>query len=175
MKKQTLAIAMITVGTFGWIATAAAQGPGGGHMRRQGGPGFGPGGPSGPPIEMIAEHLGLSDEQKAQWKAIHEKAREEGQPLMKAAGDAKEAFDKALESENADAATVGQAAIAMRNARHQLETHHQATMEAAKAILTPEQAAKFEEMQKHMMRGPGGPDGPQGQGMRKRRGPGELK
>lgn len=177
MKKQTLAIAMITVGTFGLIAAAAAQGPGGGHMRHEGGPGFGPGregGPGGPPIEMVAEHLGLSDEQKAQWKAIHEKARETGQPLMKAAGVAKEAFDKALEAENADAATVGQAAIAMKNARNQVEAHHKATMEAVKAILTPEQAAKFEQMQKHMMRGPG-PGGPKGEGMRRRQAPGELK
>ena len=93
---------------------------------------------------------------------------------MKAAGAAKEAFDKALEAENADAATVGQAAIAMKDARDQVEAHHKATMDAVKAILTPEQAAKFEQMQKHMMRGPG-PGGPQGQGMRKRQGPGELK
>ena len=176
MKKQTLAIAMITVGTFGLIAAAAAQGPGGGHMRHGGGPGFGPGGQGGPPIEMIAERLGLSDEQKAQWKAIHEKAREAGQPLMKAAGASKEAFDKALEAENADAATVGQAAIAMKAARGQVEAHHKATMEAVKAILTPEQAAKFEQMQKHRMRGRGpGPGGPQSQGMRKRQGPGESK
>jgi periplasmic protein CpxP/Spy len=177
MKKQTLAIAMITVGTFGLIAAAAAQGPGGGHMRHGGGPGFGPGGqggPGGPPIEMIAERLGLSDEQKAQWKAIHEKAREEGEPLMKAAGASKEAFDKALEAETADAATVGQAAIAMKAARSQVEAHHKATMDAVKAILTPEQAAKFEQMQKRMMRGPG-PGGPAGQGMRKRQGPGESK
>ena len=177
MKKQTLAIAMITVGTFGLIAAAAAQGPGGGHMRHgggPGGPGFGPGGQGGrggPAIEMIAERLGLSDEQKAEWKAIHEKAREGGEPLMKAAGASKEAFDKALEAENADVATVGQAAIAMKNARSRVEAHHKATLDAAKAILTPEQSAKFEEMEKHMMRGPGGP---QGQGMRKRQGPGEL-
>ncbi len=177
MKKQTLTVATLAIATFGWIAAAAAQGPAGGHMRHGGGPGFGPGGPGGPggpPIEMIAERLGLSDEQKAEWKAIHEKAREAGQPLMKAAGASKEAFDKALEAENADAATVGQAAIAMKNARNQVEAHHKATMEAAKAILTPEQAAKFEQMQQRMRRGPG-PDGPQGAGMRKRQGPGELK
>ena len=174
MKKQTLGIAMIVIGSLGWIASAAAQGPGG-HMGRPGGPGgpgFGPGGPGGPAVERIAERLGLSDEQKTQWKAIHDKAREEGEPLMKAAGQAKEAFDKAMEAENADAATVGQAAIAMKNARNQVEAHHKATLEAVKAILTPEQAAKFEEMQKRMMRGPG-PGGPEG--MRGRQDRGELK
>jgi Spy/CpxP family protein refolding chaperone len=123
-------------------------------------------------MEMIAEHLGLTDDQKAQWKAIHEKARESAEPLMKAAGAAKEAFDQALEGENPDAATVGQAAIAMRNAHRAVEAHHKATFEAVKAILTPEQLAQVEEMEKHMRRpGPGGPGmgGPQGQRMRKPR------
>ncbi len=183
MKKQTLTITALAVATFGWIAVAAAQGPGEGHMRRPGGPGGrgfgpgGPGGPGGPPIEMIAERLGLTDDQKAQWKALHEKAREEGQPLMKAAGDAKEAFDKALEADKADPLAVGQAAIAMKSARDRVEAHHKATMESAKAILTPEQAAKLEEMQKRMMRGPGpgGPGGPEGPGLRKRQGPGESR
>ena len=61
----------------------------------------------------------------------------------------------------------------MKNARNQVEAHHKATMDQARAILTPEQAAKFDEMQKRM-RGPG-PGAPQGQGMRKRQGPGESK
>jgi Spy/CpxP family protein refolding chaperone len=175
MKKHTLTIATLAIATLGWISTAAAQGnPGGGRPRRPGGPGFGPDGAGGPPAEMIAERLGLSDEQKAQWKSIHDAARQAGEPLMKAAGDAKDAFEKALEAENADAAAVGQAAIAMKNARNQVEAHRKATMDAAKAILTPEQAAKFDEMQKRMMRGPG-PGGPRGEGMHKRQGPGELK
>jgi len=177
MKKQTLKIATLAIATLGWISTAAAQGnPGGGHARRPGGPGFGPGGADGtggPPPEMIAERLGLSDEQKAQWKAIHDAARQTGEPLMKAAGDARAAFEKALDADNADPSAVGQAAIAMKNARNQLEAQHKATMDAARAILTPEQAAKFDEMQKRM-RGPG-PGGARGEGMRKRQGPGELK
>jgi Spy/CpxP family protein refolding chaperone len=127
---------------------------------------------------MIAEHLGLSDEQKAQWKAIHEKARETGEPLMKAAGAAKEAFDKALNADNADPSAVGQAAIAMRDAHRGVEAHMKATMDAAKAILTPEQAAKLAAMEKRMHgRGPDGfgPGGPSGQGMRRHKGPGGSK
>jgi Spy/CpxP family protein refolding chaperone len=116
---------------------------------------------------MVAEHLDLSDEQKAQWKAIHQKAREAGAPLAKAAGEARQAFDKALEAENADAATVGQAALAMKNAQKNVETHHKATFAEVKAILTPEQLAKVEEMEKRGRgRGPGGPGfgGPGGPG-----------
>lgn len=184
MKKQTLTLTTIALATFGWVSLAAAQGPGGGHMRRgggpggPGGPGFGPegqGGPGRPRIGMVAEHLGLSDQQKEQWKIIHEKARETGEPLMKAAGEAKQAFDKALEAENAQAAAVGQAALAMRAAHNKVEAHRKATQEAVKAILTPEQLAKMEEFEKSR-RGPGGHRGfgrgeGQGQGLKHRQRP----
>ena len=154
-------------------------------MRRPGGPGgpgFGqgvPGRPGGPGPGMIPEHLALTDEQKAQWKAIHERARETGEPLMKATGEAKEAFDTALNAENAEATAVGQAALAMRSAHQKVEAHHKATLAEVKAILTPEQLAKMEEMEKHARRpGPGGfgqggfgPGGPEGQGPRRRQGP----
>ena len=46
MKKQTRTVATLAIATFGWIAAAAAQGTGGGHMRQRSG---GPGGPGGPP------------------------------------------------------------------------------------------------------------------------------
>jgi Spy/CpxP family protein refolding chaperone len=176
MKKQTLTVATLAIATLGWISTAAAQGnPGGGRPRGPGGPGFGRGadGPGGPPMGMLAERLGLSDEQKVQWKSIEESARTAAEPLMKAAGDARQAFEKALEADNTDPASIGQLAIAMKSARNQLEAQHKTTLDSLRAILTPEQAAKFDEMQKRMRRGPG-PDGPQGEGMR-RRGPGELK
>lgn len=183
MKKQTLTFAALAVATFGWISVASAQGPGGGHMRRPGGPGgagFGPGGPGGhdgPPIGMVARHLGLSDEQKEQWKAIHEKAREAGEPLMKATREAKAAFDKALDAENADANTVGRAALAMREAHKKVEAHHKATFEAVKAILTPEQLERLEEAKEQGPRrgrgfgpgGPGQPDGPEDRPRRRQR------
>ena len=164
MKKQTLTLTTLALATFGWVSLAAAQGPGGGHMRRGGGPGGpgfgpeGPGGPGRPRIGMVAEHLGLSDQQKEQWKVIHEKARETGEPLMKAAHEAKQAFDQALEAENAQAIAVGQAALAMRAARDKMEAHGKATHEAVKAILTPEQLAKMEEFEKNH-RGPGRGEG----------------
>jgi protein CpxP len=170
MKKRTLTLAAFAIASLGWISTAAAQPPEGGRMRRPGGPGgpgFGPGESGGP--GRIAEQLGLTDEQKTQWKAIHEKERATAEPLMKAAMAAKEAFDKTLESDSADAASVGQAALAMRDAHRKLEAAHAATFEAVKAILTPEQLAKLEESQKHMRRP--GPDGP-GEPGRPRRGPG---
>ena len=175
MKKQTLTLTTLALATFGWVSLAAAQGPGGGHMRRGGGPGFpgfgpdGPGGPGRPGIGMVAEHLGLSDQQKEQWKVIHERARETGEPLMKAAGEAKQAFDTALEAENAQAVAVGQAALAMRAAHNKVEAHRKATLEEVKAILAPDQLAKLEEFEKNRP----GPAGNRGFGRGGGRGPGE--
>ena len=176
MKKQLLTLAVIATTSLGFTSHAAAQGPDGAPPRHRqggpGGPGVGPGGPGGPPFEMIAEHLGLSDEQKAQARAIFEKQMAATKPLMKAAGDAAAAFEKALETDTPDAAAIGQAAIAMRNARRDVQTAHQAGFAEIKAILTPEQLAKVEAMEKQ--RGdhrPGfGPGGPGGQ--RHWRGPG---
>ena len=160
---KTVALAAVT---FGWIAVAAAQPPDGGPRRgpgHPGGPGFGPGdrGPGGPPIERIAEQLGLTEEQEEQWKTLHEKERESARPLIEAAENAREAFDKALNAENADATAVGNAALAMRAAGRKLEAHHKAAFESVKAILTPEQLAKLEEHEKRGRRpGPGGPGAP---------------
>ncbi len=180
MNKQTFKLAVLAAASFGWISLAAAQGPGPGHeghMRHGGpggGPGFehGPGGPGGPGMGMLIRRLDLSEEQQAQLKAIHEKERTAAEPLLKAAGEAREAFEKALEGDNPNPAAVGQAALNMRNAKRAVEAHHKATFEQVKSILNPEQLARLEEMEKRgPRRGPGGPHG-QGPG---RRGPRDSK
>lgn len=165
---------MLAAATFGFVSLAAAQGPEGPRPPRAGGPGFGPGGPGGPPIGMMARRLGLTDDQKDQLKALHERERESTKPLLQAAREARQAFNAALKAEGADAATVGQAALAMREARVKLEAHHKAAMEGVKAILTTEQFEKLEQMRRRGSRrgpGPAGEAGPDGQRQR-RRGPG---
>jgi Spy/CpxP family protein refolding chaperone len=152
-----------------FVAVAAAQdGP---RMRRPGmaGPGPGPGGPGGPPMAGLLHELDLSDEQREQVRAIHEKEREALKPVIEKADAARQAFDKALNAENADAQTVGQAALAMKAAQSQVEAAHKATLEQVKAILTPEQAARLEEIQKRRPRmGPAGAFGPGGAGAPRR-------
>src|SRR5262245_17631155 len=96
---------------------------GGQEPRRGPRPGDGPG--MGPPsIEMLAERLGLTDDQVAQIKALHEKNQEANKAVFDAARKAHQAFDKALNADAADAATVGQLAIAMRAADKKVEAIH---------------------------------------------------
>lgn len=156
---KTAAVALaVALAAFGAFA-AAQDGP---RPRRQGpGPGFGmtgPGGPGPAPMGLPLHELDLSDEQREQIRAIHEKERESLKPVIEKAEAARQAFDKALNAENADAQAVGQAALAMKAAQAQVDAAHKATVEQVKAILTPEQAAKLEEMQKRRPRGgPGAP------------------
>ena len=129
----TLMAVAVAAATVGIVAVAQAHGPGGPHRW-----GFGPGG------RDFAERLGLSEEQQAQIKAIHEKNRESMKPLFEKARQAHEAFRQALETPNADAATVGRAALAMHAAEKQVRAAHQAVFEQVKSVLTPEQLAKLE-------------------------------
>lgn len=147
MRKTTMLAGALAL-LAGVAVSAAAQGPG----RRGHGRGFGPGGPE------MAERLGLSDEQKEQMKALRERHREALKPLFEAAREAHQAYEKALDAENADPAQVGQAALAMKAARAKLEAAHEGMFEEVKAILTPEQVEKLGEGRKRGL-GPGGRHG----------------
>jgi len=127
-------------------------GPAGGPS---GGPGGGgPGGP--PPIERMLERLGLSEDQKAAVHAVHEKHVGTIRPLADAARQAHEAFQKALDTQPADATKIGELAISMNAAQKKFDAARKAEMDEIKAILTPEQRERLEQA---LQRGPGGPAG----------------
>jgi Spy/CpxP family protein refolding chaperone len=137
-----------------WVGVVHAQEPPGPPHGRE----FGPGGPGGPGFgPRLAEELGLSEDQKAQLEALRGKQRETLRPLMESARQAHEAFQGALDADNADAAAIGQAALAMKAAEKKLRAAHDAAFEEMKAILTPDQAAKLEQARaQHPGPGPGG-------------------
>ena len=129
-----------TLGVLLWSGAARAQGPGPrGPREGEGGPGF------GPPIGMLAERLGLSDDQKAQIKALREKSQEANEPLFDAARKARQALDKALEADSPDVTTIGQLALAMHAAQKKVDAAQRAAFEEMKSILTPEQLEKLEQ------------------------------
>jgi Spy/CpxP family protein refolding chaperone len=103
-------------------------------------------GPGGPGMRLL-EELGLSDEQKGQVQALHARQRETLRPLLESAHQAREAFHTALEADNADATTVGQAALAMKAADARLRAAHDAAREEMKALLTPDQRERLEKLE----------------------------
>jgi Spy/CpxP family protein refolding chaperone len=129
-----LVAAMAALAGGGMVALAD-HGPGGERHPR----GFGRGG------HDFTERLGLSEQQQAQVKAIREKNRDTLKPLFDESRRAHEAFRQALEADNADAATVGQAAIAMKATENKVRAAHKAMFEQIKTVLTPEQLSKLEQ------------------------------
>jgi Spy/CpxP family protein refolding chaperone len=153
-------VAAAALAALPWVGVVHAQEPPGPPHGREfdpGGPG-GRGGPGGPGFgPRLAEELGLSEDQKAQLEGLRGKQRETLRPLMESARQAHEAFQSALDADNADAAAIGQAALAMKAADKKLRAAHDAAFEEIKAILTPEQAAKLEQARaQHKGSGPGG-------------------
>jgi Spy/CpxP family protein refolding chaperone len=153
-KGMMMTAAALAVAALTCVGSLQAQPPGPPPHGRESGPGD-PGGPGFGP--RLAEELGLSDDQKPQLEALRGKQREALHPLMESARQAHEAFQAALDADNADAATIGQAALAMKAAEKKLRAAHAAAFEEMKAILTPEQVAKLEELRAQRKgRGPGG-------------------
>ncbi len=91
----------------------------------------GPGGPK-ERLQKMAEHLGLTAEQKEKVGAILKEQMEQGRAIRE---------DESLTREQR---------------REKMQAFGKATREKIRAMLTPEQQAKFDAMPK---RGPGGPRG----------------
>ena len=151
-KVTMTSVAAAALALGGWVAVAQAQGAGTpAPHERAWGRGFGGG-------ARLAEALGLSDDQKTQLQALRTRQRETMKPLMDAVREAHGALRQAMESDSPDATAVGQQALALHAAEKKLGAAHEAAFAEMKAILTPEQQAKLEQMkEKGPHRGPGGP------------------
>lgn len=159
MKAMRLMMTAAVVAAMAGAGVATAQGPGGhgpGHGPGHGGPGFGMGPMAG---------LDLTDAQREQMKALHEKRRATLEPLMTEARTTREAFERALAAESPDPTAVGEAALAMKAAREKMHAAHEAAAEEVEKILTAEQREQLAQRAgRHGGRGfgghHGGPSGP---------------
>jgi Spy/CpxP family protein refolding chaperone len=120
--------------------------------------GRGPGGRDGKHLHWLAEELGLTDEQEANWKALAEQNRTEMEPLRQEGRELREKLRAAVEAENPDPQTVGAATLALEQHRKAVGAAHKAFRERLNATLTPEQKTKLEALkaQRHERRGPDG-------------------
>jgi Spy/CpxP family protein refolding chaperone len=117
-------------------------------------------------VERIAEYLGLTPEQREQWKAMHEQHRKETEPLRAEGRTLHEKLRAALEAEKADPTTVGKAALAVKDHRDKMQASREAFRARLRASLSPEQALKLDAFEAargfgrgegHPRGGPGGP------------------
>jgi Spy/CpxP family protein refolding chaperone len=92
------------------------------------------------------EYLGLTEEQKASWRALREKQRERMEPLRAEGRDLRLKLRTALDAETPDAATVGEATLALKAHREKARAVREAFEQQLRAVLTPEQQQKLDAM-----------------------------
>lgn len=107
--------------------------------------------------EGMARALGLSEAQKEQVKKLMEGRRAEHEALREQIEANSEQLKKALEVASPDPAGVGELAIEGHRLREQGRALREAQDKAVRAILTPEQQARFDAIA--ALREEGGPGG----------------
>jgi len=105
----------------------------------------------------MARFLGLSEEQKGQVQKVMEGQRAKHEALRDELEKNRDALRQALESANPDPAAVGELAIEGHRLREEGRALREAQDKAVRALLTPEQQAKFDAMR--ALREDGGPMG----------------
>lgn len=115
----------------------------------------------GPPpiVDRLKTHLDLTADQESAARDLETQLRETMKPLHEQLMTLQSDLDKALDS-GADAATVGNAAIAAYKVRKQAEAAHQEFHQGVAELLTPEQKAKFDSFHQRFEFRVGGPGMP---------------
>ncbi|HXU32222.1 MAG TPA: Spy/CpxP family protein refolding chaperone [Thermoanaerobaculia bacterium] len=112
----------------------------------------------GPPplVDMLKTQLDLTADQESAARDLEAQLRETMKPLHEQLMGLQATLDKALDS-GADAATVGNAAIAVHKLTKQMEAAHQEFHQSFSDLLTSEQKAKFESFHQRFQFRVGGP------------------
>jgi Spy/CpxP family protein refolding chaperone len=149
-----LAALTLAVVTLGVALVARDRGPGKGCSGDCSGPGAGPGFHRGG-MEGF-RGLNLSEAQKTQLKALHERHQKTLEAKRDAALAAGKALHEALAKTSTDVATLRSLNDKAAAARLDLLLEHRALRQEVLPLLTAEQKAKFEQMPMGMMgMGPG--------------------
>jgi Spy/CpxP family protein refolding chaperone len=127
------AAALVSVGTLAAVTSAAAQT---GDERR-------PAWRAGRADAALAESLGLSDQQKAEWRALHEKQREEMKPVMEEGRALRKRLREAVEAASPDATAVGEATLALEAHRKKVRAEREAFRQKLEGVLDPAQKEKL--------------------------------
>jgi Spy/CpxP family protein refolding chaperone len=114
--------------------------------------------------EGIARDLALSEAQQEKVREIMDEQRKEREALYDKISANRDALHQLLESGSADANAVGELVLQGRKLHEEGRALREAEQRAIRAILTPEQQRKFDQvLAQRRDRGPGrGPEGFQG-------------
>jgi Spy/CpxP family protein refolding chaperone len=97
-------------------------------------------------MQRLATKLNLTDDQQTSAKALFQEMQTKLQPLHQAQKQLNQQLKAALGVATPDAATVGQAAIALHQNRAQMKPIVQAYHQQFEALLNPDQLASYKQM-----------------------------
>ena len=98
-------------------------------------------------LQKMAQKLNLTAEQQATAKQLFQDLKAKAAPIHQAQQALHTQLKSALAVPNPDAATVGQVVIQIHQNREQLKPVMQGFHQQLEALLTPDQLAKFKQMQ----------------------------
>jgi Spy/CpxP family protein refolding chaperone len=131
------AAALVPVVTFVAIASAAPQaGDEPRAVRRAGRAGRGG--------AALAEYLGLTEQQKASWRALHEQRREQMKPILEEGQALRKRLREAVEAPSPDPTAVGEATLALKAHRRKMQAEREAFQAKLEGLLDPAQREKLQ-------------------------------
>lgn len=111
------------------------------------------------PEAALGKYLNLTADQIAAWQQIQKDTAATVQPLVANAADLRKQLDAALAVAAPDPLAVGKLAVALKAAREQVRTAHEAANAKRIALLTADQKARYDAFQAALAfmrhRGPG--------------------
>ena len=167
--RHRLSVRVLVAVALGVVAASAqaqpGPWPGPGYDPGLGeGPGQGRGMPPPGRHEGLARDLSLSEAQQEKVRGIMDQQRTQREALYDKISANRDALHQLLESGGADANAVGELVLQGRKLHEEGRALREAEQKAIRAILTPEQQKKFDQvLEQRRDRGPGrGPGGFQG-------------
>lgn len=106
-------------------------------------------------LQRMAEYVGLTEEQQATWKSLHEQEKTEMQPLMEQGRELHQRLRTAMDAENPDPTAVGAATLALRQHREKVKAAHEAFQQRLRGVLNDDQKAKLDAFKASHRGGPG--------------------
>jgi Spy/CpxP family protein refolding chaperone len=127
------AAAVLSVATLGATASAAAQT---GDETR-------PARRAGRAYAALADYLGLTAQQKTEWRTLHQQQREQMKPMMEEGRALRQKLRDAVNAASPDPKAVGEATLALQAHRKQVRAEREALRQKLEATLDPAQKEKL--------------------------------
>jgi len=95
-------------------------------------------------FQRMAEYLGLTEDQQATWKSLHEQEKAEMQPLMEEGRELHQRLRSAMDAQPPDPSAVGAATLALKQHREKVRASHEASEQRLRGVLNDDQKTRFD-------------------------------